>query len=106
MVLGGANIFHLICVVLTFSIIGYWIYKFTLNESIVSLEYKNFYDTSEDVYPLMSLCFKNPFKKDGENKTDEEYDQLMKKYLSGNIDLKAFGYGDDKTFNIHLMYHL
>ena len=84
-----ANVFHLLCLVLTFSMIGYWIYKFTLNESIVALEYKNFYETSEDVYPLMSLCFKNPFKKDTDNNTDEEYDQLMKEYLSGNIDLKT-----------------
>lgn len=96
-----ANIFHLICFVLTFSMIGYWIYKFTINDSIVALEYKNFYETREDVYPLMSLCFKNPFKKDFENKTDEEYDQLMKEYSSGNTDLKEYDIEeDDKTFDI------
>ena len=96
-----ANIFHLLCLVLTFTMIGFWIYKFTLNESIVALEYKNFYETSEDVYPLMSLCFKNPFKKDSENKTDEEYDQLMKEYLSGTVDLKEYdAKEDDKTFDI------
>ena len=54
-------IFHCACLVATFSVIVYWIYMFSLNEDISLVEYKRYYEKKDDVFPVLSLCFRNPF---------------------------------------------
>ena len=56
--------FRIICLTTTAFMIGYWLYKFNLNEDLCLVEYKPFYKTEEDVCPLLSVCFKNPFNKE------------------------------------------
>ena len=38
-----------------------WIYLYTLNEDSTFMEYKKYYHEKFDKYPMLSLCFKNPF---------------------------------------------
>lgn len=54
-------IFHCACLVATFSVVMYWIYMFSLNEDISLVEYKRYYEKKTDVFPALSLCFRNPF---------------------------------------------
>ena len=34
---------------------------FSLNEDTSLVQYKRYYEDKEDVYPALSLCFRNPF---------------------------------------------
>ena len=49
--------FHLVCQVSAFSLIAYWIYLYTLNKDLCTIDYKTFHDDTEDQYPILSLCF-------------------------------------------------
>ena len=55
------SIFHGVCLVATFSLVVYWMYMFSLNEDTSLVQYKRYYEDKEDVYPTLSLCFRNPF---------------------------------------------
>ena len=54
-------IFHCTCLVATFSVIIFWLYMFSLNEDTSLVEYKRYYEKKTDVFPVLSLCFSNPF---------------------------------------------
>ena len=56
-------LFHAVCWTSTVSIIFYWIYLFSLNEDSTVLDYKMYYHHESDKYPMLSLCFRNPFNK-------------------------------------------
>ena len=56
-------IFSIICVMATFGMCGYWVYKFYLNEDSTLVNYKKFYQDEDDIYPTLSLCLQNPFLK-------------------------------------------
>ena len=54
----------IICGVITASLCSYWCYKFTLNEDLSVINYKEFHhETNDDVFPTVSLCLGNPFLK-------------------------------------------
>jgi hypothetical protein len=53
--------FGISCVATSMSLCLYWCYKFSLNEDLSVVQYKNFYETNDDVFPTMSLCLGNPF---------------------------------------------
>ena len=52
-------LFRIICLALTLALSGYWIYVFSLNEDLVTIEYRKYYAREKDVYPLLSLCLTN-----------------------------------------------
>ena len=49
--------FKITCLFATFIAIGYWCYKFSLDEDICLIDYKTYYEEAEDSFPVMSLCF-------------------------------------------------
>jgi hypothetical protein len=53
--------FHCLCWMATTTVILYWVYLFSLNEDLSNVDNKLFYETKHDVFPVLSLCFKNPF---------------------------------------------
>ena len=57
-------LFQVICVVFTLGMVLRWYFKYTLDEDLSTITFTNYYDTKADVYPVLSLCFRNPFKKD------------------------------------------
>ena len=69
--------------------VGFWAYKFALDEDLCSLSYKNYFESIDDFYPSMSMCFRNPFQHSVErNTTQNEYEMFLKKYLNGNLDFQ------------------
>ena len=66
--------FGFVCAATTMSLCLYWCYKYSLNEDVSVVYYKQFYETNDDVFPTASLCLGNPFSdkrlsKYGINKT-------------------------------------
>ena len=59
--------FHILCQASALSLIVYWIYLYTLNKDLCTIDYKTFLDETEDSYPTLSLCF-----------TDRSSDKLFK----------------------------
>ena len=55
--------FHVICWTATVTLIAYWLYRFKLNEDLSIVEYKKYYESKTDVFPVVSLCLRNPFSK-------------------------------------------
>ena len=53
------RIFNIICLAVAVALIIYWLYEFSLNKDVSSIDYKRYHDTDNDQYPLLSLCFKN-----------------------------------------------
>ena len=56
-------LFHVICWTATATLISYWLYNFNLNEDLSSVEFKKYYKSKSDVFPVLSLCLRNPFSK-------------------------------------------
>ena len=83
------NIFTVFCIVITTTMAGFWLYKFSLNEDLCTLDYKYYHESKDDVYPSISICFKNPFKSTVSNGTEEGYEHLVKNYLSGKLKIKT-----------------
>ena len=61
--------FHILCQASAMSLIIYWIYLFTLNKDLCTVDYKTFQHETEDYYPILSLCF-----------TDKSSDKLFTFY--------------------------
>ena len=55
------NCFALLCAVITISLGSYWCYRFILNEDLSLVEYKEFYETKDDIFPTASLYLGHPF---------------------------------------------
>lgn len=54
-------LFHVLCWSATTSVVSYWIYKYSLNDDLCVVDYKKFYEDPTNHYPMLSLCFENPF---------------------------------------------
>ena len=96
-------IFHGACIVATCSVTVYWMYTFALNEDTSLVEYKHYYEGKDDIFPALSLCFRNPFSI---RKLDIALDGLNHtsyfKFLNGedsNPEMSAIDY-DSITMNI------
>ena len=63
--------------------IGVGVYKYSLNEDATVVSFKQYYGTSLDIYPSLSVCITSPFEEDnlkalGSNVTSKKYvDFLM-----------------------------
>ena len=53
--------FRALCIAIATSLIIYFIYLYSLNEDLCSIDYKVYHDNKQDVYPTLSLCFINSF---------------------------------------------
>ena len=51
--------FRSCCTIIATILIIYWIHAFALNEDLCIVDYKRYYETEHDVYPSLSLCFRN-----------------------------------------------
>ena len=56
--------FTLFCALLTVSFVVYWCYQFTLNEDLSVVQYKEFQEKDDKIFPTVSLCLGNPFLKE------------------------------------------
>ena len=51
-----------VCVLLAFVLVGVWLYRYNLDEDFSVVEGKSYFDDPDDVYPVMSICFKQTFE--------------------------------------------
>ena len=49
--------FRLICLLLTVLLFGYCSWKYIQNESTSLVDFRTYYDTENDIYPSITLCF-------------------------------------------------
>ena len=53
-------IFNLACWVATISLTSYWLHRFLMDEDLVKVEYKKYFAEEKAVFPVLSLCLKDP----------------------------------------------
>ena len=51
----------LLCILVTIGLCSYWCYRYWLDEDTSVVNYTKFYESSENVFPTMSLCIDEPF---------------------------------------------
>ena len=56
--------FEAVCFIGTFTMIVYWLYKYELDEDICVIKYHEYFETQNDVFPVLSMCFADTFKED------------------------------------------
>ena len=54
-------VFHVICWTTTLALIFFWIYEFYLNKDLCIVDYKKYYESKEDQFPMLSICLRDPF---------------------------------------------
>ena len=59
-----AFVFEFICWIATISLCIFWIYKYSLNEDLCSVDFKNYFKSEEDVFPMLSLCLHSPISEE------------------------------------------
>ena len=101
-----ATAFQVICWIATITMVSYWIYVFNLNEDLCLVDYKKYYETNSDKFPMLSFCLRDPVSEekikrqaDGINMTTYmsflkgdyfEPEMLNVTYENVTIDLKDF----------------
>ena len=58
------SLFEVVCWIATLSFCIFWIYKYSLNEDLCSIEFKTFHEDKIDTFPILSLCLLNPFSEE------------------------------------------
>ena len=76
-------IFHCLVWMSTILFVLFWVYKFSLNEDLCIVDYKRFYESRSDVFPVLSLCLKNSFSTEklssiGNGVSETEYLEYLK----------------------------
>ena len=51
-------IYRMICLFITLVMVIYWIHQYHLDEDLCLVDYKKYYSTPSDVFPVLSICFK------------------------------------------------
>ena len=54
-------LFSFLCAFATIYMSIYWSYQFSLNKDLCLVDYRQFYEGKDDVFPTISLCLMNPF---------------------------------------------
>ena len=78
-------LFRIACLTTTISLSVYWFYKFSLNKDLIAIEYKKYYAHEEDVYPMLSICLRNPISETKLRKINPNINVTSYiQFLSGN----------------------
>ena len=83
--------FKWVCVIVAFSMAGYWIHKYLKNEDITLIEYIRYRDSNSIHLPAMSICFANTFLINNGSLVHRNDSMLERylKYLQGNADFNV-----------------
>ena len=52
--------FHAVCWTAAFALVTYWVYVFIQNDDLCVVDYRKYYETESDVFPMLTICLKNP----------------------------------------------
>ena len=71
-----------VCVFLALVLVGTWLYRYNLDEDSTVIEERSYFDNQDDVFPVMSICFKQTFqefhpKEHGTNLTALDYHKFL-----------------------------
>ena len=68
------------------SLTCYWIYVYTLNEDLCTVDYKKYYEREKDVFPVLSICLKDPISSNKLNKVNPSINvSSYLKFLTGQV---------------------
>ena len=56
--------FYLICLSAAIALSIYWVYVFTLNEDLITIDYIKYYQREKDAFPSLSLCLETQISKE------------------------------------------
>ena len=97
------------CIICTFIMIGYWLYKFRVEDRDIGVvDYVSIEDAVDIKLPLASLCFSDPFLRDklkeypGMNGTDINSAQKRAKVLMGEDFIENFYRSDYRNLTFDL----
>ena len=51
-----------VCMLVTIIFVGHWLHRYMLDEDSSVIEVREYFDGADDVFPVMSLCFKQTFQ--------------------------------------------
>ena len=83
------KVFKFSCILSTIIMVGFWIYKYQLNEDSTTIEYKLVNEINDIVHPEFSIGILEPFLNDELQKklnvsSDDTLDDQYKEFLRGN----------------------
>ena len=86
-------IFHVLCLFTTTALVGYWMYKFSMDEDLSVLEYKQYdmkdvNDTSNSPYLSQTICFRNPFITSKKTHLNSSEKHRVEAFLAGSEDVE------------------
>ena len=84
--------FHMCCWIATISMIIVWLYRYCQNEDLCDFDYRNYYQTQEDVHPMLSICLNRPFSQENLDRLGVNETEYIK-FLEGS-------HFDSKLLNI------
>ena len=97
------SMFSGLCVIATFAIIGYWCYLYSKDNDLSLVDYTHFSNIAQH-YPVLSLCFDNPFLEEKLTQIHPSINgSLYLKYLKGEIDNDILKYVDYDNVTINIL---
>ena len=80
-----SGIFHACCFITTSGLISFWIYKFSMNEDLSTVEYKEYdNDGIGTSYLSSTICFKNPFVSSNKAHLNQSQKNEYLRYFMGD----------------------
>ena len=86
-----ATFFRVLCWFATLMAICYWLFIYSLNEDVCIIDNKKYYDHPSYVFPVLSLCLRNPFstsqlQNENQDFNETEYIEFLKgDYFSSGL---------------------
>ena len=101
------SIFTITCVIGVFLMVGYWIYKFVIEDRDLGVVDYELLEKATVDYPIPSICFKNPFLAKKLKEINSSYDNTKYiKYLKGENSSDQFGFIDYHNYTIDMKEYL
>ena len=80
-----ATFFRVLCWFATLTAICYWLFIYSLNEDVCIIDNKKYYEHPSYVFPVLSVCFRNPFSTTQfQNETQEFNETEYIEFLKGD----------------------
>ena len=101
------SFFHVICWTTTIILVSYWIYEYTLNNDLCIVDYKKYYETESDEFPVLSICLKNHISEEKLRLQNPDIDiESYVKFLGGNEFKKEFTEIDYENVTIDMSKYI
>ena len=92
-------LYQVLCIAAAVGMTTFCIVKYVKNESVVSVNHREFHQTPTDVYPSISICFGQPFMKTN-NTEDAKVENMMKGLKKWNQSLLENVTYEDMTIKL------